>query len=232
MKIYLLTFIVVLFVSQYSFAQEELTFSHGPYLQNVSKTGATIVFNTNKLVVPGVMLKSGKGDFELKVSSSDGLVNVGDHIHKVRIKNLKPGQEYKYKLYAKEIVQYRPYEVVFGKELESTEFTFKTFDSAQKQVNFTMFCDIHDRAGKLAKYLDSNDVEKQDCYFLNGDIMGHFEEEPQIYSSFLDTCISRFATEKPFFYARGNHETRGKFARELKNYLVLTSQLALLLLEL
>ena len=25
--------------------------------------------------------------------------------------------------------------------------------------------------------------------------------------------------EKPFFYARGNHETRGKFARELINYL-------------
>jgi UDP-2,3-diacylglucosamine pyrophosphatase LpxH len=220
MKNYSLTFLVCFLLTNFTFAQEEnLEFLHGPYLQNVSETEATIVFNTNKLVVPGVMLKSGKSDFELKVSSTDGLVDVGSHIHKIRIKNLKPGQEYQYKLYAKEIVQYRPYEVIFGKELESEEFTFKTFDPAQKKVNFTMFCDIHDRAGKLAKYLDSNDIEKQDCYFLNGDIMGHIEEEAQVYSSFLDTCISRFASEKPFFYARGNHETRGKFARELKNYL-------------
>lgn len=31
--------------------------------------------------------------------------------------------------------------------------------------------------------------------------------------------MSRFATEKPFFYVRGNHETRGHYARHLKKYL-------------
>ncbi|NQU52317.1 MAG: metallophosphoesterase [Bacteroidetes bacterium] len=221
MRNYLMIFLIPFLLGNYCFAQENevLTFSHGPYLQNVSETGATICFNTNRLVVPGVMIKSGNNDFELKVSSTDGLVNVGNHIHKVRIENLKPGQLYEYKLVAKEIEEYYPYIVVFGDTLISKSYSFKTFSTTQKQVNFTVFCDIHDQATKLAKYLDSNAIEKQDCYFLNGDILGHIEEEAQVYSSFLDTCIRKFASEKPFYYARGNHETRGKFARQLKNYL-------------
>jgi predicted phosphodiesterase len=221
MKVYSMLFAILFLLINNCFAQENeaLAFSHGPYLQNVTETSATIIFNTNKQVVPGVLIKAGNGSFELKQSSSDGLLNIGDHIHKIHIENLKPGQQYEYKLFAKEIDQYHPYKVVFGDTLVSEQFSFKTFNPSKKQLNFTVFCDIHDRAEKLAKYLDSNDVEKQDCYFLNGDILGHIEEEAQVYSSFLDTCISRFASEKPFFYARGNHETRGKFARELKNYL-------------
>ena len=51
--------------------------------------------------------------------------------------------------------------------------------------------------------------------------MSYLKRNEQIFSSFLDTCVSRFATKIPFFYVRGNHETRGRFARNLKNYLAL-----------
>jgi predicted phosphodiesterase len=198
---------------------EKLIFSHGPYLQNVSETAATIIFATNKLVVPGVKIKSGAEDFKLAQNTNDGLLDVGSNLHQIRIENLQPGKEYQYKLYAKEIEVYRPYNVIFGEELISEAYSFKTFTPEQKEINFTVFCDIHDKAEKLGKYLDLNNVSEQDCYFLNGDIMGHLEHERQIFASFIDTCVSRFATQKPFFYARGNHETRGRFARELKNYL-------------
>ena len=216
----LVAFLMLVFISTKVDAQknESLSFSHGPYLQNITETGATIIFNTNKLVVPGVLLKSGDGEFELIQNSNDGLVNVGNNIHKVRIENLKPGQQYEYKLFAKEFLEYHPYKVVYGETINSKTHSFKTFNSNQKKINFTVFCDIHNQADKLAKYLDSNNIEKQDCYFLNGDILSHIEEESQIYSGFLDTCVNRFAAEKPFFYVRGNHETRGKFARELNNY--------------
>jgi hypothetical protein len=57
------TFLMLVFISIKADAQEDasLIFSHGPYLQNVTETGATIIFNSNKLVVPGVLLKSGDG---------------------------------------------------------------------------------------------------------------------------------------------------------------------------
>ncbi|MCF6357875.1 MAG: metallophosphoesterase [Draconibacterium sp.] len=219
--IFFVAFLMLFSVSTKTVAQEDesLTFLHGPYLQNVTETGATIIFSTNKLSVPGVLIKSGDGKFELIQNSTDGLIDVGKNIHKVRIENLDPGQQYQYKLFAKEFIEYHPYKVVYGETINSEVYSFKTFDSNQKQINFTVFCDIHHQADKLGKYLDSNNIEKQDFYFLNGDILGHIEEEAQVYSGFLDTCISRFAAEKPFFYARGNHETRGKFARNLKNYL-------------
>jgi len=198
---------------------ETLEFTHGPYLQNMTETGVTIVFTTNKLVVPGIMIELENDEFVLVQNSKDGLLNVGDNLHKVRIEGLKPGQKYHYKLFAKEIIHYRPYKVEYGDSLISKVFQLTTFDNRKSPINFTVFCDIHDKAAKLGKYLESNNIEKQDLYFLNGDIMGHIEEENQLFSSFLDTCVSRFATEKPFFYVRGNHETRGKFARELRNYL-------------
>lgn len=198
---------------------EGLSFTHGPYLQNVSETAATIIFTTDRLVAPGIMIRTGNGPFELVQNSHEGLIDVGDNVHKVRLENLKPGQEYEYKLFAAEIKEYLPYKCTFGDTLLSETYRFQTFNVDMNQVNFTVFCDIHDRAYKLAKYLNANDIEKQDCYFLNGDILGHIEEERQLYSSFLDTCVSHFASQKPFFYVRGNHETRGKFARQLKNYL-------------
>lgn len=54
------TILLALQVSiNYCFAQveEKLTITHGPYLQNVTEEGATIVFTTNKLAAPGVMIK-------------------------------------------------------------------------------------------------------------------------------------------------------------------------------
>ena len=208
---------VILYVGM---AQEEnLTFTHGPYLQNVTQSGATIIFTTDKLVVPGVMIRSGNEEFKLVHSSLDGLINVGDNVHKIRLENLVGGRKYEYKLFASGITDYQAYKCTYGDTIISKSFSFKTFDPDMDRLNFTVFCDIHDRAYKLAKYLDSNDIEKQDCYFLNGDILGSIEEVQQLYSSFLDTCVNRFASEKPFFYVRGNHETRGKFARQLKDYL-------------
>lgn len=194
-------------------------FTHGPYLQKVTQTGATIVFATDLLIVPGVMIKSTNGEFELIQNSHDGLIDVGSNIHKIRIDNLLPGNEYEYRLFACKIEDYQPYKSVYGDTVLSSSYKFRTFSTDQDKVNFTVFCDVHDKADKLGSYLYHNNIEQQDCYFLNGDIMGHIEEEAQLFSSFLDTCVSTFAREKPFFYVRGNHETRGKFARNLKKYL-------------
>jgi predicted phosphodiesterase len=193
--------------------------THGPYLQNVSTDGATIMFTTNKLVVPGVMLSTDGDYFQLTQNSSDGLLNVGDNLHKIRIRDLLPGKTYHYRLFACEILDYKPYKCFYGDTLISRTYNFRTYDQNAEVAKFTVFCDTHDTPGKLSRYLDSNDIERQDCYFLNGDIMGHVENEGQVFSSFIDTCVARFATKTPFLYVRGNHETRGKFARHLKNYL-------------
>ena len=105
----------------------DLQFTHGPYLQNVSETAATIIFTTDRLVAPGIMIRSGNGPFALVQNSHEGLKDVGDNVHKVRLGNLNPGQEYEYKLFASDIKEYRPYKCTFGHTLLSDTYRFQTF---------------------------------------------------------------------------------------------------------
>jgi predicted phosphodiesterase len=220
-QLLLLNVIVGMLFFQSSFAQEpeKIEITHGPYLQNLTDSSVTIMFSTNQLVVPGVHISQEEGESKLIRNSKDGLFNVGSNLHKVQIDGLTPGRSYDYQLDVVPIQKYRPYEVVYGEPYISSSFSFQTHDVTKEQVHFTVFCDLHDKPGKLLKYLESNDVEKQDAYFFNGDIMGHLEEEKQLFHSFIDPAVEVFASFKPFYYVRGNHETRGQFARNLKSYL-------------
>lgn len=44
------------------------------------------------------------------------------------------------------------------------------------------------------------------------------QSENQLFPGFIDSSAYYFAAVKPFYYVRGNHETRGFAARQLKNY--------------
>ena len=52
---------------------------------------------------------------------------------------------------------------------------------------------------------------------MNGDMLD-VHDISELYSGFMDVCVERFATRKPFYFVRGNHDTRGKDARKLKKY--------------
>ena len=55
--------------------------------------------------------------------------------------------------------------------------------------------------------------------FLNGDIFNDPMSEAQIVDKVLKPATELFASEIPFLLARGNHETRGAYARLLKSYI-------------
>jgi hypothetical protein len=49
--------------------------------------------------------------------------------------------------------------------------------------------------------------------FYNGDVIDYYEDESQILDGFLDVSVNCFASEIPLVLIRGNHETRGRYAR-------------------
>jgi 3',5'-cyclic AMP phosphodiesterase CpdA len=55
---------------------------------------------------------------------------------------------------------------------------------------------------------------------MNGDMVNSFYKPDQLFTSFIDVSVEKFATEKPFAMVRGNHETRGPLARQLKNFIL------------
>lgn len=217
--------LVLLIIVQFSFGAEgeKLKINHGPYLQNVSQTGANILFSTEGLVVPGIILfEEGKAERIIK-NSNDGLYHVGKGVHNIKISGLKPGTNYGYKAFGIEVLDFGPYKCVFGDTVFTSQCTFTTLDLNKKEVAFTVFCDVHDEPAKIGKCMEKIKVGEQDFIFLNGDIMGYVHEEVQIYESFIDTCVSRFAQNVPFVFVRGNHETRGACAQHLKKYLGLAN---------
>lgn len=197
---------------------ENLLVTHGPYLQNLSSTGVTIVWTTNRPAVPGVYLSGGKFSKSYIRNSTDGIINGGGTLHKVRIDGLEAGTKYDYSINSVQIMKYQAYKIYYGDTLTSKVFSFTTFPLKSSQVRFTMINDVHENSDKLASYLRNGNPSGQDFYIFNGDMVDYLQDYSQLFKGFADTSVKYFASLKPFFYARGNHETRGYLARGLKDY--------------
>jgi len=192
--------------------------THGPYLQNMSSTGATIIWTTNKPAVPGVSLTSPDGTIRFVRNSSDGIVDGGGILHKVRVEGLDPGKTYKYSINSVQILKYQAYRIYYGDTLTRKAESFTTPSDRSEKVSFMVVNDVHENSGKMASYLKKGNEQAQDLYFFNGDMVDYLQSVDQLFPGFIDTAVSYFAIRKQFYYARGNHETRGFVARELKDY--------------
>jgi acid phosphatase type 7 len=49
-------------------------------------------------------------------------------------------------------------------------------------------------------------------------MVSDLRSEDQMFKGFMDVAVRLFAKEKPMYYARGNHETRGNFADAFPKY--------------
>jgi acid phosphatase type 7 len=197
---------------------ETFAVTHGPWLQNLSSTGVTIIWITNKSAVPGVYVTGPDGKSILVRNSHDGFVDAGGTLHKVRVEGLMPSTSYKYKLNSVQILKFEPYNIFYGDTTGSKVFSFVTPAVKSEKVSFTVINDVHEMSGKMGSYLRHNDINAQEFYFFNGDMVSFLQAPEQLYRGFLDTAVFYFASVKPFMYIRGNHETRGYRARDLKDW--------------
>ncbi|MDD4646376.1 MAG: FN3 domain-containing metallophosphoesterase family protein, partial [Bacteroidales bacterium] len=222
MKRIALLLTVSLFLCSTLFGQsiESLKVTHGPWLQNLTSDGVTVCWTTNLPAVPGVLMIREKPQKDSLIrNSTDGLINAGGTLHKVRISGLQPGTQYSYKIHSVELMKLKAYQIYFGDTVKGKEFRFTTQNPLKKTTRFMVVNDIHTNGGKLAGFLKSGKAAEQDLVIFNGDMVDYFETESQLLSSIVDTSVRYFASGVPFCFVRGNHETRGILSRELKKYL-------------
>ncbi|MEN6426132.1 MAG: FN3 domain-containing metallophosphoesterase family protein [Phycisphaerales bacterium] len=205
-----------------AFAQdaERLDIIHGPYLQAVTESSATVVWFTNKNCVSRVEYApadapSDSNEVKTAVASHHGLVDANVMVHRVSLTGLKPGVEYRYRVVSREIVKFDPYEITFGDAIMEGPYRVQTWDPQKEGFSFCVVNDIHENAGRLDCLLNQVPLDTIDMVFLNGDMIDHWSRENQPFDGFLDLCVRRFARETPLVYVRGNHETRGARARDL-----------------
>ena len=189
-----------------------------PYLQNPASDGMSIMWITNKLCYSWV--EYGEGDnLNLKAhETKDGLVSAYNRVNCVKLETLKPATRYSYKCVSKEITDFQPYKLSYGESISSEVFSFTTPDPKADTASWLVMNDIHDRPGSFAHLVNLNGTDPYDFVFFNGDMFDYQTNEQQIIDHMLAPCIESFASKTPFLFVRGNHETRGKFARELQSY--------------
>lgn len=193
-------------------------FVASPYLQALTPTQVSLLSITSKRGYTWV--EYGIDELSNKAHTvQDGMVQANNILSCIRLTGLVPDTEYKYRIVSKEIANFAPYKLVYGQEIKSETYTFRTPKTDTDLVNAVILNDIHDRPKSYATMMGLAKDLPYDFVVLNGDLFDYQTDEKQLVNHLLKPCTDLFASEKPFILNRGNHETRGKFARELKQYL-------------
>jgi len=224
----ILVFFSTLLLPGYSsFSEEKLEITHGPYLLDPAEDAVTVVWFTNNKSVSWVEYSDDTsfGTFptwggypKIAKSSNNGLIDANTRQHSIRIENLAKGTKYKYRVVSKAILEFNPYEVLFGDSVVGEIHEFETLDSEKESFSFGALTDVHERGEELDGLLQNAEVGTLDIMFYTGDILNWIGDENRIFNGFLDVSVKHFAKAKPFVFIRGNHETRGPNARSLMSY--------------
>ncbi|WP_199119130.1 FN3 domain-containing metallophosphoesterase family protein [Pedobacter sp. ASV28] len=207
-------------VAQVVESQNSFDIAAGPYLQTNFDNSMAILWLTNKPAAGWVEYGETPDSLSFKAygKSEFGLRPANSKLNLVELKNLKPGRTYYYKIVVKEILNFQPYKLTYGDTIRTEVNHFINADVKKDEVRFMMMNDIHDRPQSIPQLLALDKEMNNDFVFFNGDIFDYQTDEQQIIDHMLKPCIDTFAKTTPFIYVRGNHETRGKFAREFPQY--------------
>ncbi|MDO6518562.1 FN3 domain-containing metallophosphoesterase family protein [Zobellia uliginosa] len=216
---------LVLFIcsTQWMNAQN-LEITHGPYLQYLTSNEVTINWSTSKNSISWVEYYQEDGsnfyqkEREKIFNASDGLKNISV-LHSVTLKNLDPATKYAYRIYSTEVKDDRSFGKTVATQVYKREpLYFTTQPIKKEQISLVVLSDMHENTEKVGSLLKGVEWDKTDFVLLDGDFVDSFEAESDLYDGVLDTCVDIFAQKKPLVIVRGNHETRGRKAHELKKY--------------
>ena len=191
---------------------------YGPWVHNVSETGFTVLWVTEKPSLDYIELAPDDGTaFEAKArtryyETCNGRRVTGRY-HSVRIESLEPGTSYRYRIIGKILTDDSdPYRLVFGQLVQISdrkrECRARTLNPKADSCRFSVFNDIHFNAARFTELAEPVKTEKTDFILLNGDIVSYSQRIDSV-AKYSIAPIALQASQVPLVYVRGNHEGRG-----------------------
>jgi predicted phosphodiesterase len=198
--------------------------TEGPYLVALSETSVSVVWRTDapshskvrvwKFNELAQSASAGAAEFEPQV---DGLAPVGLR-HVVTLTGLAPGTTYSYQAVSTRVVKLKAYWPDKGLATESKPAPFTTFDARKPAASFSAITDTHEDIARIGKLMKMVDWTTTDALVHLGDAFDWLDTEEQLFRKWLTPIVAGLGPGKPLLYARGNHELRGPFARNLFDY--------------
>ncbi|MBS1602665.1 MAG: metallophosphoesterase family protein [Bacteroidetes bacterium] len=189
-----------------------------PYLQDPTPNGIVVRWITGLPSYSWVEWGESPALGQRTHSITNGLVDAYNRVNRIALAGLKPGATYYYRVCSKAITEFKPYQLTYGDTIRSDVFSFRTVAEHPDSVSWLILNDIHDRPQSIPHLLNMRGPEPYDFVFFNGDVFDFQENEQQIVDHMLRPCTDVFASETPFVYVRGNHETRGCFRSQWQDY--------------
>lgn len=186
----------------------------GPFLQQQSGDSVGVLWTTSRNADGVVEFSCGSSPAQRLFASQHGLVDANSRVHRVTVPMPKAGTRCTYRAISREILKFEPYKVTFGQTAASVEHPLF---GARRDISMAVLNDIHEHFDLFPKLLSASGG-KFDVVALNGDMFSALQRESQLLA-LLAAASDSFAAESPTVFVRGNHETRGAFARELPTYL-------------
>ncbi len=211
-----------------SAVSQEISISHGPYIQAVSNDEVTVVWTTNTDAVSWVeVAPAGTNSFYSEEHPRYYEVKNGNRVvgrlHKITIPRLNEGTEYRYRVFSKAVIKHEGHRVLYGNIASTNVYSkkplrFRTLIAQQDTISFLVLNDIHGREADLASLSENVNYANTDLVFFNGDMVSSMNSEQQFFEGFMDKAVELFASEVPVYFSRGNHETRGAFSVNFPDY--------------
>ena len=197
--------------------------TEGPYLIATSATSTTVVWFTDAPSHSRVRFAAGADRPTAALDrvaepQVDGLVPVGLR-HVVHLTGLTPGTTYSYQAVSTRVVKLKAYWPDKGLATESPVYRFTTLDPAKPTVAFSVVTDTHEDVARITKLMKLVDWSATDFLVHTGDAFHWLDSEEQLFRNWLRPTTAALANRTPLMFARGNHELRGPFARELFGYI-------------
>jgi len=201
---------------------EALRFRVLPHLQLLKENRVAVVWMT-KTKATGYVTWSQDGWKTTHTAwrETDGLLDANFYVHKTVIDGFDPHLRLEYRAHSRTIGNFGPYNVSYAGEEDAVDGAMDAILPEDGSVSWAMFNDVHENLDIYDKLVRHLDGISSFCVF-NGDIINHVDDEEDVAHRLLSP-LSRVSQEArlPVWYLRGNHETRGGFARNLRDYLAL-----------
>ena len=222
--------IIVLFAAMvlglsYSAATPYPDVKYGPWVQNVSETGFTVLWKSTLKNFAWVEVAPDDGTpFEMCDRQRFYQVVAGrriaDVFHSVPVTGLESGKAYRYRIYAKVVENDESaYAVDYGAERRvqiAGDGVIKTLDRNAEKCRFFMLSDIHGKDKNFKALTKDIDKNNYDFLLMNGDMFSHISSADSMMRHVFHT-VPAITSSLPTVYTRGNHETRGREAHLLED---------------
>ncbi len=196
-------------------------FSSPVILQNPTETSVTAVWTVSSFATGWIEYGTAPDKLDRKSCGAVyGLKPYSDRVIRIAIDGLKPNTEYFYRAAVSAVdfrgaynIQPSP-DVEYGKVL-----SFKTPGPDAKTASFAVVNDTHQVQEVMAKEFAKIRELKPDYTFWNGDSVNSVEGHDMLLRSVLFPANCEIANDHPLLFSRGNHDTRGRWARYYPEYL-------------